>query len=213
MMTARSMADTFGKSRTTACWMCADWVASAARNATTWNFGAASSTPAGNTMKKFGCMRRQSTSRRLPTFVFTGTPCTSNTISSPRPTWRSRARDCSTEIGATAVPGVTLPVNLPDASCSVSLSFSRNVERYSRRSVQPATRDPLSFKISATARPLTERMRIVTIGAPCCTGAPLARRSFSSGATWSSWMSNSIRFGRWLPPTTRSWLSNVSRDR
>ncbi|WP_415908329.1 hypothetical protein [Oleiharenicola sp. Vm1] len=56
-------------------------------------------------------------------------------------------------------------------------------------------------------------MRIVTIGACARTGAPLAATIFATESTWSSWMSNSIRFGRSPPPITRSCPSRVSRVR
>ena len=45
--------------------------------------GAASSAPGANTTKKLGSNRAQSTSRRLAIRVVIGTPCTSQTISSP----------------------------------------------------------------------------------------------------------------------------------
>ena len=72
MITPRSIADTLGSSRTTACCTRADCSADATRKAMTWNFGAPSNTPAGKTTKKFGCIRRHSTLRKLPTTAFTG---------------------------------------------------------------------------------------------------------------------------------------------
>ena len=74
---------------------------------------------------EFGCMRRHSTSRRLPILVRIGTPWTSNTISSPSLTCRSFASESLSEIGTNSAPGSTCPVNCPPTTFSVLASSPR----------------------------------------------------------------------------------------
>ena len=63
----RSMADTPGNFATMSACTMPDAAALSARAASTLNVGASSSTPAGNTAKKFGSKRLQSTFRTLAT--------------------------------------------------------------------------------------------------------------------------------------------------
>src|SRR5690606_24490965 len=62
------------------------------------------------TTKKLGRIRRQSTWRTLPTYVVSGTPCTSNTTSSPSFNCKSRASPCSNDIGIRSTLSSTYPV-------------------------------------------------------------------------------------------------------
>jgi len=49
--------------------------------------------------------------------------------------------------------------------------------------------------MSSTARPFTEDIRMVTIGALSTTGVPSSAAAALRPSIWSSWMSKKIRFG------------------
>ena len=95
----RSMAETVGNCFTMSACALPEAVAFGARVTITLNVGAASSTPVGNTTKKFGSKRLQSTLRMLPTLAANGMPCTSKPSASPTLTCNSLAMSSSTETG------------------------------------------------------------------------------------------------------------------
>ena len=133
------------------------------------------------------------------------------------------------EIGTTAVSAGTRPVKVPATSVSESTSWSRKVERYSRRSAHPSGRRPSRSAAAApvvstlarasalradASRPSTAVMRIEMSGTESMTSAPAARTLSCTPSRWSDWMSNRMRSGRPPPssgsatwPSTERWTS------
>ncbi len=194
----RSIIETFGNRCTISCWKRADTSLVGMRVITTWNCGASSNTPVGNTTRKLVCILFQSTARKLPTMVGITEPCTLNSMVSPISILLFFANLSSSEMNMAPEDGSTLPVHFPFVIFSVDVIESRNVTRYSRSNIHWCMSILLSFCSVSTVMLLTFSNRIFTIGTlpstdkPCCLANAITL-SFCTGC-----ISNKTVFD-WLP--------------